>query len=367
MNSNIIKDSVKKTPLKNPAKKALNKYGELSFYLDHRNLSDKEKIIYPTTPPAGLNNIGDHAQVVGIKKWFKKHFEQCPVVEVDKNESTQYISKLKKLTTQDDLIILHSGGNLNHRSKLSEGARRTIIKEFPDNQIIQLPQTIYFGDSEYAQEQLQISRDIYNSHNSLIITARDPVSLELANEYFDVPTLMAPDFALLIDAEDYIELSSNRSGCLLCLRQDEESDLTKEQQSTIESQMLDLGYETSWFDTTLDERIPKSKREYYLKSTLQKFANNEVIITDRFHGMIFSVITQTPCVAIDTVDHKISSSSHWFDDLEHISTTSKLNQVKSVAIEVRHNEIIDMDFGQAFFDQYSTEIMSVVSELDNGY
>jgi len=365
MNRNKLKSVIKQTPLGPPAQVLLKKSrllgkktGNIPYYLDKREYQNVNKVVYAITPPARLDNIGDHAQVIGIKKWLNEYFNPYHVLEVDKDETTHFIPAVKRITNDNDLVFLHSGGNLNDRSLWSEGARRKVVTNFPRNTIVQLPQTIFFSDTSRGRKECKKSKQIYESHDNLVITARDPVSLEKANNYFDVETLIAPDFALMIDASEFVDLDIQRSGAMLCLRRDEESDLSDEDKSTLESYLGDTNMDITRFDTTLDQPIEKNKRETHLQNTLQRFVENELVITDRFHGMIFSVITQTPCVAIDTVDHKISSSSTWFDELDAVTYTSEMSEIPALIDELRHKSVTKINMQSKYFEPFAEEVMN---------
>ena len=45
---------------------------------------------------------------------------------------------------------------------------------------------------------------------------------------------------------------------------------------------------------------------------IEKFSTYRVVITDRYHGTIFSAIASTPVIVINSADHKLSSGVKWF-------------------------------------------------------
>lgn len=55
----------------------------------------------------------------------------------------------------------------------------------------------------------------------------------------------------------------------------------------------------------------------------------KLVITDRYHGLIFSVITHTPVIVFKSFDTKISSGVKWFKDLEwvHYVDSNDLNNI----------------------------------------
>ena len=362
----LIKNCIDGTILAPPAKfvlgivrKFTNPLENGYFVVKNHSLKDEKKIFYTITPPARLDNIGDHAQVVGIKKWFDQYFPEYKLVELDKDQTAKYIPSLRYLINDNDLIFLHSGGNLNDRSLWSEGVRRNVVKNFNHTPIIQLPQTVFFSDSTSGQRELENSKRVYNSHENLTIIARDPVSHDYVRDYFDVQDDVYPDFALMLDAEDYVEMGNPRSGVMLCLRRDEESDISPKAKEKLTSAVKEANYDFTQFDTTLDEPIPKDQRKTYLGDTLNKFAEQNLVITDRFHGMIFSVITRTPCIAIDTVDHKISSSSRWFSMYEDdVRYADDIDAVPPLIEETAGKELAEFNWQEEYF----SELADVVRE-----
>lgn len=64
--------------------------------------------------------------------------------------------------------------------------------------------------------------------------------------------------------------------------------------------------------------VPPSKRRLYVKEKLNEFSKNELVITDRLHGMIFSVITGTPCIAINNLSSKVQGVYRWIQELDYV-------------------------------------------------
>mgnify|MGYP000944429603 CR=1 FL=1 len=290
---------------------------EKKYYKKHKHLRKTQKIIYTLTPPPRLSNIGDHAQVVAILKWISDNYPNTPVLEVDKDECTSMIKPLKKLVQKDDLIFIHSGGNLGDRGMWSETGRRAIIQNFPNNQIVSLPQTIHFSATQKGEAEKQKTIEIYNKHENLTVIGRDPESGRLAKEMFpNCKTFSMPDFVLYLTATDIIKTrNQNPAGTLLCLRNDNESILSKEEGNSLKSL---VNKPVEFFDTTIEQPIPNDKRFNYLKRTIEYFDQFETIITDRYHGLIFASILQKPTIVLPTVDHKLTSAYEWFKDINNI-------------------------------------------------
>lgn len=321
----------------------------LTFAYSYKHLKNKDKIIYALTPPPYLKNVGDHAQVIAIRAWLDQHFPQLPVIEIDKDRGSYFLPVLQWLVNPDDLFFLHSGGNLGDRGRWSEGKRREIIIAFPENKIVSLPQTIYFSNTEIGKTEQENSRRIYATHPNLTVIGRDPRSGELAAELFPkAKTFCMPDFVLSLPLR-HSDKPNNRPKVLLCLRLDSESALTSEQRCEIGEK---LPYECTCYDTTLSEPIEVTEREATLNKTLDIFLATDVVVTDRYHGLIFTVLCQKPCVVLRTVDHKLTSAIHWFENIPSVMFAQNLDEIPTLVercLNIEDQKSID--WSEKYFDK----------------
>lgn len=305
------------------------------FYSQYQHLESTKKIIYALTPPPHLQNIGDHAQAVAIQVWLRKHFPSLTVIELDKDQSRYFLPAIQQLLTPEDIIFLHSGGNLGDRGIWSERIRRRLIKNLKSNKVISLPQTIFFSDTDNGRIQKEITKQIYQSHPDLVVFGRDPYSGELAQELFpNAQTHCMPDFVLSLPPR--VAISKNLPPkILLCLRLDNESALSDTQRQNIESL---LPYACTYFDTTLDSPIPIENRETILAETLQLFLQHDVVITDRYHGLIFTILCQKPCIVLRTVDHKLTSASYWFKEMSSVIFAEDVSELPTLVSHCLQNQ-----------------------------
>lgn len=333
----------------------------LWFALQYLPLKKQRKIIYALTPPPSLRNVGDQAQAIAINAWLKKHFPHLPVIEVNKVESQDLLPALKWLMQPDDLIFLHSGGNLGDRGIWSENIRRAVIQSFPQNSIVSLPQTIYFSDTPKGRQEQEKTRQIYASHPNLTVMGRDPRSGELATELFPKAQILCmPDFVLSMTP--HLKPKPVKvPELLLCLRLDDESALTAEQRQMIGNQ---LGYRCTYYDTTLADPISRAQRENILEETLNLFQSVDAVVTDRYHGLIFAVLCRKPCVVLRTVDHKLTSAMHWFKEVPFIRFAQDLNEIPAAVesvLRVSSREV--PDWNARYFDRIP-ELIGLKSAID---
>ncbi|WP_299486449.1 polysaccharide pyruvyl transferase family protein [Acaryochloris sp. IP29b_bin.137] len=319
------------------------------FYSQYQHLESTKKIIYALTPPPYLKNIGDHAQAVAIQAWFKKHFPSLEVIELDKDQSRYFLPAIKQLLTSEDIVFLHSGGNLGDRGLWSERIRRRLIKNLKSNKVISLPQTIFFSDTENGRVQQEITEKVYQSHPDLVVFGRDPYSGELAQALFpNAQTYCMPDFVLSLPPKGTTAKNASPK-ILLCLRLDHESALSEAQRQSVESL---LPYACTYYDTTLDAPIPIEKRETILAETLQLFLQHDVVITDRYHGLIFTILCQKPCIVLRTVDHKLTSARYWFKEMPSVVFAEDLSQLPTLVSHCLQNrDHYVPDWNASYFDQ----------------
>jgi pyruvyl transferase EpsI len=320
----------------------------LFYYLSHRNLLGKTKIIYALTPPPRWKDIGDHAQTIAIRQWIEKHYPGVPVIEIDKDKSRRYINALKKLTDPEDLILLQSGGNLGDRGMWSESIRRLIIQSFPDNMIVSLPQTVFFSDTEKGRMEKQNTIRIYGEHKNLTIFVRDPKSEVNAREMFPKARIFCmPDFVLSLKPK-LSQGINNPKKVLLVIRKDNESFIGPEKRKAL-SELIH--YRSEYFDTVNRDPVKEKIRDDVLEKCLDVFRSYDAVVTDRFHGLIFSVICHRPCVALRSIDHKLTSGIHWFKSVKFVRFADDISDVPGLLEECLYVEDFEIpDFESVYFD-----------------
>lgn len=322
-----------------------------SLLRELRAVAGRRKILYAITPHPGLANVGDHAQAIAIHDWLAAEFPHVPVVELDKVQVHNDLDVVMPHVTPEDLVFLHSGGNMGDRGMFSETARRRIIEAFPSNAIISLPQTIFFSDTERGRGELATSRRIYSAHPLLTIVARDHVSDALAREYFaSCRHHVCPDFVLYLDdrVRPLVAGIPRSETAVLCLRNDNESILEPaEREQLAESVSL----QSVALDTSVPHGIRRHMRWQVFSELLTHFASSRLVVTDRFHGVIFAVLTRTPCIVLPTVDHKLEAAYRWFESIHGVRFAGALDQVPTLAPELVNEKMTRVpNWSDLFFD-----------------
>lgn len=279
-----------------------------------RKNEDRPVIILFGVPE--YNNLGDIAIAYATKQFIQREFGEYEFWEVTENQIRTEWKKVQAQVRKQDVLLLQGGGNLNNIYREQNELREKVIRAFPQNAIILMPQSCFFEDGRKGdQVRLQIKK-YFGKHRNLYLTARDELSYERMKEYFTNETLLTPDMVLSMKMPQTTEV---RSGIGICLRNDAEGTMSVNQIGEIIYKAYDKSPNLVFLDTVMQEFYSLDEHEQILSDIWKKFRSCELVITDRLHGVIFSYITQTPCIAIDTNNKKIEGICKWFEGSELIS------------------------------------------------
>ena len=308
------------------------------------------------TPEHG--NLGDH----GIA-WAENEFL--------KDNRIQYIEltgrKLYEMRNNGELgllngfpIIVNGGGYLGTLWIQSEFLLRDIIKANPKSLILCLPNTIYYEDSDWGRDEFEKSKAIYNKHKKLYLYAREKTSFSIMyNAYKNVKLI--PDMVFSLNQ---CKESVNRHGCLLCLRSDCERTRTKKQDEIIQKQVTDLFNEAvNITDMVVPYSISINQRKTELERKFEQFRGEELVVTDRLHGMIFAAITGTPCIVIDSKSPKVRGCYEWIKNLDYIRFADDISKIADEYKKIPQGE---HHYNNESFKHFYNELANDILQIVNG-
>ena len=276
---------------------------------------DKAKIFYLDTPEHG--NIGDQAIAYSALCLLKDLYPEHKIIEFTYDDWLAAKPYIIEYISDKDMIFLHGGGNMGDIWINEEAVRRSIINSFPNNKIISMAQSITFNN----KKETKTSQDIYADHSDFTIIARDQKSSKTAKTLFpNNKHGLCPDSVLYLE-EYYTELykDSQKDGVLFILRSDKEKARSDKKIKEIKNQLKTMKIKYSVSDTTVDKTIFVTiDRKLEVEKKLAQMSNARLIVTDRYHGLIFSVITGTPCIVFKSLDHKISEGFKWVKHLDWV-------------------------------------------------
>lgn len=280
-----------------------------------------ERVFYIGIP--AYNNLGDLAQGMCIRMWLKKHYPKKNVIEIQTdalvNTHFSLLGKLKKVYRPDDVIIFQSGYTTTDLGGYADEMHRAVMGILPEAKILMMPQTIFFRNMDNKKQ----TSIIYNSMRKMLFLARDKVSYDMALTMFpDIQVRIFPDIVTTLIGNRTYEYI--RDGILFCCRNDGEKYYSDDEMTDL-MRRCSLIENVAKTDTTKDGKLDDivNKAEYLVEKEIDRYAHYKLVITDRYHGTIFSLVAGTPVIILKTTDHKVITGSNWFkgvyDDYVHVA------------------------------------------------
>lgn len=304
------------------------------------------------------NNLGDYAQYSCIKKWIKETYPGHNLIEVPSDViGFDYVGNLQVIaaTMKDEDLIIFQSGYTSTDLHDDEKVHRIIVSRFPNNRIIFFPQTVRYSSEEEARK----TAAIYNAHRHLLFMARDKRSFETAKTFFNsTKVILMPDIVTTLIGS--YPKKNDRKGIFFCIRHDSEKKFS--------DALLNNAFESlsspddTWGDTTLEKGETCS--EEIITNTIEQFSKHRLVITDRFHGTIFSMVASTPLIVLPTVDHKVTEGAEWFLNIypRNIVKVATLEEALCHAKNMINTkaELIDKRY---FKEHYYDALISTINEL----
>ena len=295
---------------------------------------NKRKVLYVGIPLHP--NLGDQAQYYCINNWLEKNYKGYEIIEYPDcliNSNIFNINrKIKNIISKEDIIVFQSGYRTTDvANKPGEYAHRKIVNEYSNNKILVFPQTINFKD----EIEFEKSQKAYSNGNKVMFLARDEKSYKMALEkYSDNNVELYPD--IVTSLIGCYKFENERNGFLCCMRRDAEKFYeNKEIADMIEN--LEKIDKVTRNDTTIEISADELRKNLksVLENMIEEFSKYKVVITDRYHGTIFSLISNTPTIVIGSTDHKLSSGVDWFKNVKgfekYIFFANSLEEAQNMA------------------------------------
>lgn len=295
----------------------------LTFFLKVR----KAQSLLLNSPLHG--NIGDHAIAVAEVNLLSS----LGIGILDFPWGKRIFKLLAQITPKNKVVLITGGGYLGALWENEEKTVRDILAAFCNHYIIIMPQTIYFNmDTKEGRKFFEESKKSYYSHPFLTIFVREKISYEFMREYMPkVHVELVPDMAMILHPTGKFV----RKGVKVCLRNDKEKTLLNKD---VEVLLKTLGFyydSVQYLDTVVDSNISVIERPDAVDKMLTSFSSSELVVTDRLHGMIFAAVTETPCIVLSALSHKIIGSYEWIQDLDYIKIVDNMDSVPQIIDELK--------------------------------
>lgn len=262
-------------------------------------------------------NYGDIAISSAEVSFLSHEFPDSVVIEVPERLIFKCAEDVKKHINDHDVIVFQGGGNMGDIWPEQEKMRQFVFHEFKSHKIVSFPQSVGYTsvESDNLKKTISVARDA----KDITFFLRDINSFNFVKENFpaNVKVSMSPDIVLTLD-ETSDEVGRSTS-CTAFLRRDKE----RERDSRVNELLKHISenYTVEMSDTVGDNwKIVNAKTRPKLLTVLwNQFRSTDVVVTDRLHGMIFSVITNTPVIVFDNNNHKIRNFYNtWLKEIPSI-------------------------------------------------
>lgn len=251
---------------------------------------------------------------------------------------------------KDSVILLHGGGNFGDIYSKHQKFRLDILRNFPNQRVIILPQTVFYNDNL----RLEADVKVLEKHSDLFICVRDTKSKDLLSPFIDEERLfLLPDMAFFIDLSPFFKNKRNPQKVLLMHRIDIENITSKPSEKLI-IELKEKGYifeikDWPTFYNTFNIRLynlgnrlrnnffkflfklsilpkyikndtnNKMLKTFYLKMGIKFMNKYDIVYTTRLHGLILALLLNKDVVVLDNSYGKLSSFYEtWLMDFNNI-------------------------------------------------
>lgn len=274
----------------------------LNFLFNYKNRKNVHAVIL--NAPAH-KNIGDSAILLQELYLLRNTFGY-PTLYFTHKECKHGIEILKRSISPKDIIFIHGGGYIGTLWYEEHQLVVELMKVFPNNRIVILPQTVYFSNDLYAKQLAAEFEDLLKSDNiSIILRDEDSFSYISNFQINKERVFYAPDIFLSFK---YTLESHRNNKVLLCFRSDKEK---KNDCSVNESFIQKNGYQIIYTDMISKINCYRPLRKLIIYNKLKQFSRSSLVITDRLHAMVFAAVTNTPCIAFNNVSNKVEGQYKW--------------------------------------------------------
>jgi exopolysaccharide biosynthesis predicted pyruvyltransferase EpsI len=259
-------------------------------------------------------NVGDNALWLGARAVLRRlraHIVYCTDVSLyDREEMARLLG--------DGIIVIQGGGNIGDLWPTHQAFRERVLTDFPNNRVIQLPQSIHFDDPTNIQQ----VRNAFHAHRSFTLFVRDQPSAKIAKDMLGLTPVLAPDLAFALWPMQRV--GRTIAPYVFLRRTDHEA-----------AEINAPGETFDWLtpgrvEHCLNEKLPRAALfgrlgaipygagldqlcRIRVRRGIALLSRGHVVISDRLHGVLLSVLAGIPVVAIDNRVSKLSAFiGTWF-------------------------------------------------------
>lgn len=222
-------------------------------------------------------------------------------------------------------ILIHGGGNMGTLWPKHEAFRLHLLERHRGRPIVQMPESIHYADPGAADEMASAIR----RHGQFTLLVRDAKSLAFARARFDCRIELCPDAALMLGRQPR---GAPRYPVFALQRTDHEradaaeeplppgtvaDDWLEEDPAQKRYLRLSLRLQRLFVRDPVAMRALRQRRlaEWRFRRGLAMLSQGEVVVTDRLHAHILSLLLDIPHVLLDNSYGKVAGfADQWTGD-----------------------------------------------------
>lgn len=291
---------------------------------------ERSKIVLLGTPYH--SNLGDYAQTYCIEQMVKNQYPEYDFISFEVNSQSDFdysnlFLVIRDKLMQKDIVLIQSGMHLTDVYKNEQNLLRQALIVFRRNKVVILPQTMFYLSDENKKNFLSYM----GKFDNVMFYAREQHTFGEAKKYFKTDRIaMCPDVVHSLIGR-FRQYNFERDGILVCKRKDDNDILISADE--LKEKLDDLQMKIEWMDTDL-EVLPaelKMDTEGILSNIISEISKYKLVITDRLHGTIFSLIANTPVLLIGLRSDKVQANYEWYKEVPDISQyIDKINDISEL-------------------------------------
>lgn len=212
-----------------------------------------------------------------------------------------------QIASHFDVIVV--GSDQVWRPLYYQPIKEAFLSFLGDADIKRVAYAVSFGvdHCEYTEEQRELCSSLLKKFDA--ISVRESSGVQLCQEYFDTKAVQALDPTLLLSADDYRALikkgkTQPSKGNLLVYMLDQ----TKEKEALVDRIAQAKGLTPFWMNSDIDdETLPLKQRiKMPVEQWLRSFDDAKFVLTDSFHGCVFSIIFRKQFLAMGNKERGLS-------------------------------------------------------------
>ena len=271
-------------------------------------------------------NVGDHAiwagERVALRRAGIRPNYVCSIDTFDRERLAHAV--------RDGIILLTGGGYFGDLWPKHHHFREALIAAFPGNVIVQLPQSIWFGDPEKARR----TREIMREHGRVTLLVRDRTSRQIARELLGIEPVLCPDMAFALGP---LKRRGRATHDVLYLKRDDKESPDNTDIASVRASIRgEPGASGDWIAVDwpvqrgaelflaqlpilypsliagdvrhrLQAPLFAAQSKMRLAAGIKLLSQGRYVVSDRLHGFILAFLLGIPVVPLDNRVGKLSS------------------------------------------------------------